>query len=544
MIGRRATVRGSRRQPSSEFTDALSVVALLATWGDVMQFQHIDVSVLIGAAGGDPWAINDSLQVGRPLQISDLASAFHNAGRCTAEASATFDQAYRRFAAAWNREGGDHPINDSAEVQRAMRSLGVQADQLPKIGADLENIAAALAEAQRSGAGLISTLDSQLREIDNELAKSISLENSGHLTVADKTLIDQHIHDLDTEAVKDTKSGVKQLQSVRSGYSNCLQKSLATLRAQDGYDPAPIQGIDADGQPTHAEQDQHAIEGYNAKQRAIDEALATSPGGLAAEKAAAAARLRDYATATNPAADADARRLAGERLGDFAMAHFNGPLPVDPVLGGDARTRAQMRLDWQKKLEQGFSGTPPMSPDQVTQMLDNGEQTALAVVTQQAVKGLISKGMSPSAAIAVAGDVSRGTPWADIVRPQGQTMTLAGAGVDGTVAARGGRHAVDAFTEADVKAFEKVGKVLGRGGTLVEVALAANDYLNGAGLGTTVGKTGGSIAGTWLGATAGGAALGSAFGPEGAFVGAILGAAIFGFAGEKAGEAVGGLFDQ
>src|SRR6202012_2419214 len=89
-----------------------------------------------------------------------------------------------------------------------------------------------------------------------------------------------------------------------------------------------------------------------------------------------------------------------------------------------------------------------------------------------------------------------------------------------------GRHAVDAFTEADVKAFESVGKVLGRGGTLVEVALAANDYMNGAGLGTTVGKTGGSVAGTWLGATGGGAAFGSAFGPEGAFVGAILGAAI------------------
>src|ERR1700753_2560534 len=95
-----------------------------------------------------------------------------------------------------------------------------------------------------------------------------------------------------------------------------------------------------------------------------------------------------------------------------------------------------------------------MKPDQVTQLLDNSEQQARAVVTQQAVKGLISQEMSASAAAAVAGSVSRGTPWADIVKPQGQTMTLAGAGVDSTVAARGGRHAVDAFTEADVKAFE------------------------------------------------------------------------------------------
>lgn len=509
-----------------------------------MQFLHIDVQALIGAAGGDPWEINRSLQAGQPLQISNLALAFHNAGRCTAEASAAFDQAYRRFEAAWNREGGDHPINDSAEVQRAVSKLGVQADQLPKIGNDLENIAAALAEAQRSAAGLISTLNGQLQEIDNELSKAINLETSGRLTTAEKNLVDQHIHDLDQEAIRDAKFTVAQLYSIRDGYSGFLQKSLTTLRAQDGYDPAPIQGLDADGQPSRSTQDQQALDGYNRKQHALDQALVNSPGGMTSEKADAAGRLRDYATATNPAADADARRLASERLNDFAMAHFNGPLPVDRVLGSDARTRAQVRLEWQKKLEQGFSGSPPLTPDQVTQMLDDGEQQARAVVTQQAVKGLVSKGLSPSAAVAVASGVTRGLPWADIVKQQGQIMTLSGAGVDGTVAARGGRHAVDAFTPADVQAFEKVGKALGRGGTLVEVALAVNDYMHGAGAGATAGKAGGSIAGGWLGAMGGGAAAGSVVGPEGAFVGAIVGAALGGFGGEQLGGAVGGLLDK
>ena len=436
------------------------------------------------------------------------------------------------------------PINDSAEVQRAIRTLGVQADQLPRIGTDLEPIAAALAEAQRTGAGLIATLDGQLRDIDNELSKAIDLENTGHLTAAEKTLVDQHIHNLDQEAITDAKSAVAGLQSLRNGYSDFLQKSLTTLRAQDGYDPAPIQGVDADGQPSHGAQEQHAVDGYNKKQRALDQALVGSPGGMTPEKADAAARLRDYATATSPTAAAEARRLASERLDDFAMAHFNGPLPVDRVLGSDARTRAQMRLEWQKRLERGFSGAPLMAPDQVTQMLDNSEQQARAIVTQQAVKGLVSKGMSPSAAMAVAGGVTRGVPWADIVKQQGQIMTLGGAGVDGTIAARGGRHAVDAFTPADIEAFERVGKTLSRGGTLVEVALAANDYMHGAGAGTTVGKTGGSIAGGWLGATGGGALAGSAIGPEGAFVGAILGAAIVGFGGEQLGGAVGGLFDK
>ncbi|WP_441005933.1 putative alpha/beta hydrolase, partial [Mycobacterium malmoense] len=81
-----------------------------------MQFLHIDVGALIDAAGADPWAINNSLQAGQPQQISNLALAFHKAGRCTAEASAAFDQACRRFEAAWNRPGGDNPIIGSAEV--------------------------------------------------------------------------------------------------------------------------------------------------------------------------------------------------------------------------------------------------------------------------------------------------------------------------------------------------------------------------------------------------------------------------------------------
>ncbi|WP_441005952.1 putative alpha/beta hydrolase, partial [Mycobacterium malmoense] len=234
--------------------------------------------------------------------------------------------------------------------------------------------------------------------IDNELSKAIELENTGHLTGAEKTLIDQHIHDLGEEAITRTKSAVAQLQALRNGYSDVLQKSLTTLRVQDGYDPAPIQGLDADGQPSHSAQDQRAVEGYNAKQRKLDQALVDGSGGMTPEKAAAAERLRDYSKATNPSADADARRLASERLNDFVMAHFSGPLPVDRVLGGDARARAQMRLEWQKKLEEGFSGAPAMTPDQVTQMLDNGEQQGRVVVTREATKALERQGMSPNTA--------------------------------------------------------------------------------------------------------------------------------------------------
>src|SRR5579875_3650220 len=80
-----------------------------------MQLQNISLGKLITAAGGDPWAVNNSIQSGHPEQIADLAQAFHNAGQCTTESRNAFADARSRFEASWNRETGEHPINDSAE---------------------------------------------------------------------------------------------------------------------------------------------------------------------------------------------------------------------------------------------------------------------------------------------------------------------------------------------------------------------------------------------------------------------------------------------
>jgi hypothetical protein len=215
-----------------------------------VQLRYIDLGRLITEADGDPWAIDKSLQTGRPAGIADLAQAFHNASQCTKEADNAFLEACRRFETSWNRENGEHPINDSAEVQRATRSLGVQAAQLPKIAVDLENIGATLAEAQRTSGRLISTLDSQLQEIDTELGQAVELEKNGHLSAHDEQLLDQHITQLEEQAIGDTKATLGQVQSIRNGYSDYLQKSLTNLRTEDGYDPAPIQALDAPEAPT------------------------------------------------------------------------------------------------------------------------------------------------------------------------------------------------------------------------------------------------------------------------------------------------------
>lgn len=196
-----------------------------------MQLQFISIARLVIDAGGDPWAINDSLQAGRPAQISDLAQAFHDAGQSSTESDTAFAQARQRFAASWNRANGQHPINDSAEVQRVTTSLGLQAAQLPKIGVDLETIAAALAEAQRESGWYIAALDDDLTEIDDEVGEAI---DDGD---------EDEANDLYDDAIAETRAVLYRVTQIRDAYSTGLQNALAVLRAEGG-DPAEIKGAD------------------------------------------------------------------------------------------------------------------------------------------------------------------------------------------------------------------------------------------------------------------------------------------------------------
>ena len=213
-----------------------------------MQLRHISVPALIAEAGGDPWVINQSLQAGSPFQISQLAQAFHAAGRCTAEANSTFEQARKRFDAAWNHQNGDHPINSAAEVQRVTKSLGAQSLQLPKISADLENIAASLAEAQKAAAGQIATLEAQLRELDDLIGQAVEMAKDPKLNAEDKAALEAFIRACEDDVINDTKAALDQLHSIRNGYSSSLQNASGNLRTDD-YDPAAIQALDAPESP-------------------------------------------------------------------------------------------------------------------------------------------------------------------------------------------------------------------------------------------------------------------------------------------------------
>lgn len=257
-----------------------------------MQLRYISVGALIAEAGGDPWAINKSLQAGSPGQIASLAGAFHRAGRCTSEAEHAFEQARNRFDAAWNRRDGGHPINDSVEVQRVTQSLGDQSLQLPKIGADLENIAAALAEAQKAAEAEIATLENQLQTLDGLIGQAVEMEQNGHLSAEEKNTLDALIRGCERDAIDDTKAALAQLNSIRNKYADGLHNALGSLRTE-GYDPAALHDVDADGSPKPTEQQLQALAELR---RMTDQAVVDQMGKVRAAQEALNKAMADLYT--------------------------------------------------------------------------------------------------------------------------------------------------------------------------------------------------------------------------------------------------------
>lgn len=493
--------------------------------------KHISVGALIAAADGDPWQVDESIQAGDPAAISDLSRAFVAAGACTAETYGEFTRAQERFRASWNRSNGDHPINDSAEVSRATTALLVQKEHLPAIGANLAAIAAHLAEAQRFSRAQLRTLDTELRYLD-------ALIGAALLDDEDTVAIEQ-------AAITVTANVLHQVRALRDEYAAGLHASVTEMRYEYGYDPAALTGVDADGESGPQRRGPEATDFYDASQRAEDQRLVDEGGPTTEETLGAAARLRDYATATDPGADPDARRLAAQRLDDFRMAAFTGPLPIDPILGGDARSRARTRIDLQRRLEDGSYGLPATTPDQATENIDSAEQYARAMTIRQAVDALVHQGMSTAGAVSAVDSVANGTPLADLANvfniysgPIGSAAETFG----NTVST--GRHSVGALSHSDAEAFSKLGRRLGNVGTLVDFALRARTIQDGAPVGRTIGGAAGSMAGGYLAGIGGWALAGSAVGPEGAAAAAFVAAIVLSGFGEELGGSVGAQFDK
>ncbi|KAA1431884.1 putative alpha/beta hydrolase [Mycolicibacter arupensis] len=204
--------------------------------------QHLRVNDLIAAAGGDPWAVDDSLQAGSPTQINFLAQAFHSAAGSATAAEQTFRTAQEHFAQ-YNRENGEQPINNGAEVTRVKERLHASTEQLGQIAADLGTIAAALAQARGTSRGNITSLNENLQTADVLIGHYLDLENQGLNRDAD-------IENVRQAAKADTVTALHNETFFRNDYSKTLKLALTNLRVKDGYDPdIAVRKFDAEGEP-------------------------------------------------------------------------------------------------------------------------------------------------------------------------------------------------------------------------------------------------------------------------------------------------------
>ena len=136
-----------------------------------------------------------------------------------------------------------------------------------QVAADLQNIAATLAEAQRSGHVSISGLDSRLVQLDNTIAAEIARAK------ADGVNLDWSA--LKTAAIDATRQSLTEMTAVRDAYGAKLDEAELGMAA-DGYDMDAVQGAEGEGQPSAQDQATGAAERYDETQRAADEALVNS----------------------------------------------------------------------------------------------------------------------------------------------------------------------------------------------------------------------------------------------------------------------------
>ena len=159
-----------------------------------------------------------------------------------------------------------------------------------------------------------------------------------------------------------------------------------------------------------------------------------------------AARLRDEAILNDPNADAAARRLAQERLNDLKYSDFIGPLPQnDPILGGDARTRAGARHEVQRLLESGeaFSDRPPLTPDEATQLLDKWETNGRQMVLWNFANQLQTAGVSPPGIQRALDEIRSGKTPRQIIHDAGSGLSTWGGALGAGAQAQGpGRGAL------------------------------------------------------------------------------------------------------
>lgn len=304
------------------------------------EFKHFTRSELAGAAGVDPWQIDNTLQAGDPAKIDAIADGVHRAGVVAGEVDGDFENARKQFRDAWVSDGSYSPINESGEVQRITASVGAHRDQLKVIGTKYEQIAAALAKAQRAADTEIAALDKQLHAIDQQM------DAADRMAATDPAAAQNTLKAAKALAIEFVQTAGSDIQGFRSTYAGVLAEAEAVLKANGSplapevpdvpvVDPAAQQAADELKRLTdQAVVDQMAK--VQAIQRRIDEAMAVASmhNPLTPERDAAlaeATRLRrELASALDDLGNIpDYSKLDPKAVAAGADGHLLGDYTVD-----------------------------------------------------------------------------------------------------------------------------------------------------------------------------------------------------------------------
>ncbi|OMC33700.1 hypothetical protein A5740_11375 [Mycobacterium sp. GA-1841] len=482
-------------------------------------------------------------------EIGDLAKATREAVGNHSKAA----EFYRSLntASTWEGEGGDAA---RTAMEGTAQKHEATAENLRNAAGGMENAAEDAEDISGKVKAILDYAAEQPAVEINESTNQVVPPDTSHLT---------------KEAAEKVASKVAALESDIAAVladADLVDADLAREIATATGTPPPESG---DGTPTgsknsdnpSATAQQYDQSGQRAKDQALldqaqsegrtssSPATAGLPTHMTREEQDAAARLRDYNTITDPNSHSavhggeKARRLASERLDDYRMSQFTGPLHKDTVVGGDARTRAQARLDMQHALENGQLAAHPgfMTPDDATRLMDRLEVEGRARVLTQFTNDLEHFGVSQEGAAAAVEEIKGGKSPDQVIKEATGGLATQASNLGEGAKAQGrampsGEHwgKAPVWSHADAEALKGFGSKLGTIGTGVDAAITAIDILNGAPAGEELAQLGGRTGGTMLGGWAAGAAWGTLVGPEGTLVVGLLGAMAGGIWGEKA----------
>lgn len=267
----------------------------------VGDFRHFTRAALAADAGVDPWQIVQSLQAGDPGKIEVIADGVHRAGVAAGEVDGDFENARKRFRDAWVSDGSRSPIDESTEVARIAASVGSHRDELRLIATKYEEIASALAVAQRDASAEIDSLEQQLHTLDAQM------NVADRLAVLDSAIARKMLESGKELAIQGVRQAGEYLVGTRSRYAAVLSEASSVLEA-DGV-PLEVPALPAaDPTATQATDDlkrltDQAVLDQMAKVRSIQTAL---------DKAAADAYVDGPGTSEGDAARAKVRDLKGE----------------------------------------------------------------------------------------------------------------------------------------------------------------------------------------------------------------------------------------